>query len=140
METFFPSNCKFAVLAIANVRCDLPPDSKLSDGTRALTQFPIELDAQWQSWLGLDFSHIEESNLALFLTADSGSPVDQLSNSDATNHALAARLADIFSMLSLRGTIEYQKAFLFTGYTKDGRTVCQNCGSAMGKRWHSLRS
>jgi hypothetical protein len=122
METFFPSNCKFAVLAIADVRSDVPPDSVLPDGTRVLTKFPIVLDAQWQSWLGLDFSHIDSSNLALVLTTDTGFLADELPISDATNVALAGRLADIFSTLRLRGTIEYQKAFLLTGYTQDGET------------------
>lgn len=126
MEASLPSNCKFAVLAIADVRSDVPPDFALPDGTRVFTTFPIELDAKWQSWLGLDFSRIDDSNLVLVLTADAGFPIEQLSISDSTNVALAGRLADIFSMLRLRGTIEYQKAFLLTGHTKDGQTVCQN--------------
>src|SRR6202044_3084661 len=112
METVFPSNCKFAVLALANVRSDVPPDLVLPDGTRVFATFPIELDAKWQSWLGLDFSHIDSSNLVLVLTAEAGFPIEQLSISDSTNVTLAGRLADIFSMVRLRGTIEYQKAFL----------------------------
>jgi hypothetical protein len=39
---------------------------------------------------------------------------------------VAKQLDNLFSMLRLLGSIEYQSAFLVMGYTQNGKAVCQN--------------
>ena len=122
-----PSDCKFAFLGLTNVRVDLPSTGMaLPDGTRVFTQLPIELDSQWQSWLGIQASEISRANLVLARTATTGFAPEHLPISDNTNLDLAKQIENIFTMLRLLGTIEYETAFLIIGHVQQGRAVCQN--------------
>lgn len=122
-----PSDCKFAFLALTNVRADIPnPGITLPDGTEVLTQLPIELDSQWQSWLGIQASQISGANLVLVRTATAGFAPEHLAVSDNANLDLAKRIENIFTMLRLLGTTEYESAFLIIGHAHQGHPVCQN--------------
>jgi len=49
-------DCKFALLALANVRADIPEVGiTLPDDTRVLTLLPVDLGTQWEAWLGIEF-------------------------------------------------------------------------------------
>ncbi len=123
----FRNECKFAFLAFTNVRVDIPNVGiTLPDGTEVVTKFPIELDSQWQSWLGIQASQVSGANLVLARRATNGFPPESLPISDNTNWDLAKQIENVFSMLRLFGTIEYESAFLIIGHVQKGRAVCQN--------------
>ena len=68
MSAFPRSESKFALLALASVRTDMPNvGAVLPDATHVLTRLPIELDGQWQNWLGVESSHVSSANLVLAL-------------------------------------------------------------------------
>jgi hypothetical protein len=118
--------CKFALLAATGVRVDIPQDAiVLCDGTRILARFPIELGTHWQSWLGLKWQRLKESNLALLQVATAGFPVEQLSVFDDISAELERKVVSIFTMLRLLGTIEYETASVVTGYVHAGEDTCQ---------------
>jgi hypothetical protein len=122
-----PSDCKFAFLGLTHARVDIPNTGiTLPDGTEVFTQLPIELDSQWQAWLGIQASRIGGANLVLARMATSGFPPETLPISDNTNLDLAKQIENIFTMLRLSGTIEYEKAFLIIGHVRQGQPVCQN--------------
>ena len=123
----FPNDCKFAFLGLTNARVDIPATGiTLPDGTEVVTKFPIELNSQWQSWLGIQASQVNSANLVLARTATDGFPPASLPISDDTSWNLAKRIENVFSMLRLLGTIEYESAFLIMGYVQSGQTVCQH--------------
>jgi len=122
-----PSDCKFAFLGLTNVRVDIPNTRiTLPEGSEIFTQLPIELDSQWQSWLGIQASQVRSANLVLARTAITGFAPESLPISDNTNLDLAKQIENIFTMLRLLGTIEYESAFLIIGHVQQGRAVCQN--------------
>ena len=125
----FPSrghDCKFALLGLTNVRVDVPDSGVvLPDGTQVLTRFPIELNSQWQSWLGIELSQVTRANLVLVRSAEIGFPAEQLPISDDTSWLLAKQVENLVSLLRLIGTIEYESAFLVMGYMEQDRAVCQ---------------
>jgi hypothetical protein len=121
-----PSDCKFAFLALTNARVDIPNAGlTLPDGTEIFTQLPIELDSQWQGWLGIQASQITGANLVLARTAKSGFAPEHLPISDNTNLELAKQIDNIFTMSRLLGTIEYEGAFLIIGHVQQGRPICE---------------
>lgn len=120
-------DCKFALLGLTNVRADVSDSGVvLPDATQTLTRFPIDLSPQWQSWLGIEFSQVARANLVLVRSAETGFPAEQLPISDGTSWELAKDVENLFSMLRLLGTIEYESAFLVMGYMQQGRAVCQH--------------
>lgn len=122
-----PNESKFAFLGLTNVRADLPNTGiTLPDGTDVFNQLPIELDSQWQSWLGLQASQISRANLVLVRTATTGFASENLPISDNINLDLARQIENIFTMLRLLGTIEYESAFLIIGHVQQEHPVCQN--------------
>jgi hypothetical protein len=98
----------------------------LPDGTEVVTKFPIELNSQWQRWLGIQASQVSSANLVLARRAADGFPSGSLPISDGTSWDLAKRIENVFSMLRLLGTIEYESAFLIMGYVQSGQAVCQH--------------
>ena len=101
-----PSDCKFAFLGLTHARADIPNAGiTLPDGTEVFTQLPIELDSQWQSWLGIQASQVSSANLVLARTATTGYAPDHLPISDNTNLDLAKHIENIFTMLRLSGTM-----------------------------------
>jgi len=123
----FRNDCKFAFLGLTNARVDTPATGMtLPDDTEVVAKFPIELNSQWQSWLGIQASQVSSANLVLARTATDGFPPASLPISDDTNWNLAKRIENVFSMLRLLGTIEYENAFLIMGYVQNGQTVCQH--------------
>lgn len=122
-----PNESKFALLGLTHVRVDVPDTGVvLADGTEAVTRFPIELNSQRQNWLGIEASHVNDANLVLVRTAATGFAPEALPISDATSWELAKQAENVFSMLRLLGTIEYERAFLVMGYVQKGQIVCQN--------------
>lgn len=122
-----PNECKFALLGLTRVRVDLPAAGViLGDGTQVLSQFPFEMNSQWQSWLGIEAPQVSEANLIFARLATAGYPPAELPISDGTNVELAKQADNIFTMLRLLGTIEYERGFLVTGYVQNGQAVCQN--------------
>jgi len=122
-----PDECKFALLGLTHVRVDLPAAGVvLGDGTHVLSRFPFEMNSQWQSWLGIEASQVSEANFVLARMATTGFPPAALPVSDGTNSELAKQADNIFTMLRLLGTIEYERGFLVTGYVQNGQAVCQN--------------
>jgi hypothetical protein len=129
---------KFAALAIRSVRVDIARDGvSLVDGTQVLTTFPLSIDPQWKSWLGLESKTLKESNLVLVRIAKTGFPPERLAVSDDINEKLAKELIDIFSMLRLLGTIEYANASLLRGHVQAGRTEIRHFGNL--ERFHITR-
>jgi hypothetical protein len=125
--TGIPSDCKFAFLGLTDARVDIPDVGiTLPDGTHVFTQLPIELDSQWQSWLGIQASQISGANIVFVRTATTGFAPEHLPISDNTNLDMAKQIENIFTMLRLLGTIEYESAFLIIGHVQQGRAVCQN--------------
>ena len=123
----FRNECKFAFLGLTNVRADIPNAGvTLPDGTEVVTEFPIELDSQWQSWLGIQASRVREANLVFARRATNGFPPENLPISDDTSWDLAKQIENVFSMLRLLGTIEYESAFLIMGYVQKGKAICQH--------------
>lgn len=121
-----PHECKFALLALTKARMDVPDAGlALRDGTYVLMRFPIELSSKWHSWLGIESSQINGANLVLVRTAETGFRPEALPISDGTNWELAKHLDNLFSMLRLLGTLEYESAFLVMGYVLQDRAVCQ---------------
>lgn len=135
---YFSDECKFAILGLTSVRVDVPDTGLvLADGIRVLTRFPIELDSQWQSWLGIEASQVRGANLVLVHTAATGFPPEALLISDGISWDLAKQAENLFSMARLLGTIEYENAFLVMGYMQKGQAVCQHF-SKFG-RYHITR-
>jgi hypothetical protein len=125
MHPAFQPESKFGVLAISTVKADFPDGLQISDGITVLRKFPIELDSHWRDWLGLDFSKITDADLILVCAATTAT-TENLSVAGATNMELYNRLVEIFVMLRLLGTIEYDSAFVLTGYSDRERAFCQN--------------
>jgi hypothetical protein len=129
MDAFpgFPHECKFALLGLTNIRADVPEAGViLPAGIHVVTRFPIDMDAQWQNWLGIEFARLSEANLVFVRTAQTGFPLEALPISDNASWELAKQVENLFSMLRLLGTIEYESAFLVMGYMQQGRAVCQH--------------
>src|SRR5438445_162387 len=83
-----------------HVRAEIPNAGvTLPDGTEVVTEFPIELDSQWQSWLGIQASRVSEANLVFARRATNGFPPENLTISDNTNWDLAKQIENVFSML-----------------------------------------
>jgi hypothetical protein len=137
MHPLLPPECKFAVLALSNMRVDFPDALSLPDGIAALQKFPIDLDPNWQNWLGLDMPRVADANFILVCTARDGFPPGSLGISDATNLALSNRLVEVFVMLRLMGTVEYESAFFLTGFSRHDKTVCQSYSTLA--RFHITR-
>ena len=123
----FSNDCKFAFLGLTNARVDIPSAGiTLADGTEVLTKPPIDLDSEWQSWLGIQASQVSAADLVLARRAVDGFPPASLPISDDTSWNLAKQVENVFSMLRLLGTIEYESAFLIMGYLQNGQAVCQH--------------
>ena len=106
-------NCKFAVLAVHNVRADVPQIITLQDGTKALTAIPFPLDDHWRLWLGaMQSSNLEACNLFLVRTAVSGWSKGELPVFGGDLDAkLMGDVGGIFAFLRIVGGIEYTNAF-----------------------------
>lgn len=138
METGSPSvaehfilapNCKFAILAIHNVRADIPADLILQDGTRVASEtFPFELDEHWKDWLGsIQFSALQACNMFLVRTSTKGWQEGELAVSgDELSQGLQQGVGGLFAMLRWLGTIEYENAFMLAGYVQDGKPTCKH--------------
>src|SRR5580698_7349695 len=114
-ETFkLPANCKYAILAVHNIRVDLPPGLTLQDGTRIVVgRFPFALDDHWRAWLGsIQYDELQDCNLFLVRTATEW-PEGQLTiTGGEVDQRLQDSVGGVFAMLRLLGTTEYEKAFL----------------------------
>lgn len=121
-------NCKFAILAINDVRADIPGNLILQDGTRVLTSFPFELDEHWKDWLGtIQVNALKKSNLFLVRTAEGGWPDGQPSvHGGAVDMQLQSDILQVFTMLRLLGTIVYENAFMFGGHVISGKPECRS--------------
>jgi len=121
-------NCKFAVLALHNVRVDTPPFVILPDGTRVLKDFPFLLDDYWKDWLGtIQFKRLEACNLFLVRTATNGWQEGHLEVSGGEiDQKLQHDVGSLFAMLRLLGTIEYESAFMLAGYVQNARPTCRH--------------
>jgi len=122
-------NCKYAILAIHNVRVDVPADLILQDGTRiALETFPFALDDHWKDWLGtIQFNELQACNVFLVRTATEGWPEGHLPISgDEVSQRLQHEVGGLFAMLRMLGTIEYEGAFMLAGYVQEGKPTCKH--------------
>jgi hypothetical protein len=124
----FESNCKFAVLAIHNVRADVKDNLTLNDSTKVLNTFPFVLDDNWKNWLGtIQFNNLQSGNLFLVCTATEGWPEGHLAISGgAIDEKLQLELGGVFAMLRLLGTTEYENAFMLSGYIESGKPTCRH--------------
>jgi hypothetical protein len=122
-------NCKYAILAIHNVRVEVPPNLILQDDTRvALETFPFALDDHWKDWLGtIQFNELKACNLFLVRTATEGWPEGHLPISgDEVSQRLQHEVGGLFAMLRMLGTIEYEDAFMLAGYVQEGKPTCKH--------------
>ena len=124
----FPSNCKFAVLAVHNVRVDVVPDLILRDGTRVLTKFPFALENHWRTWLGsMQSERLQSCNLFLLRTATSGWDNGQLAIfGGEVDSRLMDEVGGVFAFLRLVGTIEYEDAFVLAGHVEETKATCRH--------------
>jgi hypothetical protein len=98
-----PNDCKFAFLGLTNARVDIPATGvTLPDGTEVVTKLPIELNSQWQGWLGIQAPQVSSANLVLARTAADGFLPGNLPISDDTSWDLAKRIENVFSILTSR--------------------------------------
>ncbi len=123
-------NCKFAILVVNLVRVDVPENLVLQDGTRVLRAWPLAVNSPWKEWLGSNtLGKLQSCNLFLLRTATTGWPMGQLNVSgDAISTRLQAEVGRLFAMLRLLGTIEYDEAFVLSGYVENGDPVCRHFG------------
>ncbi len=127
---FLEPNCKFAILAIHNVRTDVLSDLILQDKTRVFNGFPFTLEDHWRDWLGtIQFNELKDCNLSLVRTASEGWPDEQLSiYGGAVDTELLSHVDRVFAMLRLLGTIEYMNAFVVAGYVENEIPTCRHFG------------
>lgn len=123
----FESDCKFAILAIHNVRANVASGIILQDGTHVLGDFPFSLEDHWRDWIGtIQFDKLQHCNLFLVRTATHGWPEGQLQIAgDQISEQLHHSLGSIFAMLRLLGTTEYGDAFTLAGYVENGIVTCR---------------
>ena len=121
-------NCKYAILAVHNVRADVPPNLILQGGIRVASgSFPFPLDDHWKEWLGtIQFNALQACNLFLVRTSTEGWPEgDLVVSGDEVSQSLQQEVGGLFAMLRLLGTIEYENAFMLAGYVQDGKSTCK---------------
>jgi len=119
----FPENCKFAALAVQNVRTDVRSELTIRPGTIAVTKLPFPLENHWRLWLGaMQSSNLENCNLFLVSVATSGWPEGQLAVFGGhVDSELMDSLGGLFAFLRVVGAIEYTDAFMVAGHVEDGR-------------------
>jgi len=124
-------NCKFAILALHDVRADVPTDLILQDGTRVLSSFPFSLENHWKDWLGtIQFNSLKNCKLFLVRAATEGWPDGQLSIFGGPVDAeLQSHIRRVFEMLRLVGAINYQDAFMLGGHVVNGESECRQFAS-----------
>src|SRR5208337_752703 len=120
-------NCKFAILALHNVRADVPTDLILQDGTRVLSSFPFSLENHWKDWLGtIQFNRLKNCNLFFIRTATEGWPTGHLQIfGGPIDEDLQSHTGRVFGMLRLLGAINYQDAFMLGGHVVNGESECR---------------
>lgn len=96
-----------------------------------LENFPFTLNDYWKDWLGtIQFSHLKACNLFLVRTATEGWPEGHLQASgDAVDLRLQREVGNLFTMLRLIGTIEYEHAFMLAGWVANNEPVCPHFGA-----------
>lgn len=124
MNLAIPDDCKFSMLAIHSVRADISKDGIiLPDGTLVLTSIPLEIDVRWKEWLGsTTVKQLGGCNVVFLRIATTGWSADSLPIMDEVNEQLGRELHSLFAALRLLGQIEYDGAFQFDGYLKDGQS------------------
>ena len=127
---FLEPNCKFAILAIHNVRVDVPSNLVLPDNTRVFNGFPFTLEDHWRDWLGtIQFDELKDCNFSLVRTAAQGWPDGQLSIYGGTvDMELLSHVDRLFTMIRLLGTVEYNNAYVLAGYVENERPTCKHFG------------
>lgn len=127
---FLEPNCKFAILAVHNVRMDVSSDLILQDKTRVFNSFPFTIEDHWRDWLGtIQFNELKDCNLSLVRTATEGWPDGQLSIYGGTvDIELLSYVDRVFTMLRLLGTIEYTNAFVLAGHVENELPTCRHFG------------
>ncbi|MGA2965070.1 MAG: hypothetical protein ABSD64_02590 [Terriglobales bacterium] len=127
---FLEPNCKFAILAIHNVRVNVLSDLILPDKTRVFNSFPFTIEDHWRDWLGtIQFNQLKDCNLSFVRTATEGWPDGQLSIYGGTvDMELLSQVDRVFAMLRLLGTIEYENAFVLAGYVENELPTCRHFG------------
>lgn len=123
----FETDCKFAILAVHNVRADVEAGITLQDGTQVLNNFPVALEDHWREWIGtIQFKKLQGCNLFLLRSATEGWAQGQLQIAgDQVSEQLHHDLGSIFAMLRMLGTIEYEGAFTLAGYVESGKVTCR---------------
>jgi hypothetical protein len=119
-----PDNSKFAIIAMSNVATDIQ-EALISygDSTFVSVKLPFNLAAHWLDWLGrIESDNLTGCNLFIERFRSSGVAANELNTVDSVNTELQSYAYSVFSLLHLLGTWEYErgKAYLLTGYIKDG--------------------
>ncbi len=123
----FEPNCKFAILAIQNVRTKVESGVVLQDGTQVLGNIPFVLEDHWKEWIGsIQFKNLQACNLLLLRSANHGWAQGQLQVAgDQVSEQLWNDLSNMFAMLRMLGSIEYESAFTMAGYVEKGNVTCR---------------
>lgn len=123
----FEADCKFAILAIHDVRANLASETVLQDGTHVVEDFPFSLEEHWRDWIGtVQFEKVCRSNLFLIRSATQGWPEGQLQVAgDPVSEQLQDDLGSIFAMLRMLGTIEYDSAYTLSGHVEERNATCR---------------
>lgn len=112
---------KFALLAIENVRSELPADNivQLFDGTWVLAGVPVDIERSWQESIGrLRVESLRRANFVLLRSKLSTDP--RILNRE--HYDLSYHCERIFSMLQLSGGLEYEGAALLAGSFLSGES------------------
>ena len=135
----FEANCKFAIVAIHNVRADVAPGVILQDGTRVWGHFPFTLDECWKDWLGTSqFNSLAACNLFLVRSVTEGWQNGYLTVAgDVVSEKLQWEVGSLFAMLRFLGTIEYEDAFVLAGHVENGNPMCRHF--AKTERFNKMR-
>jgi hypothetical protein len=119
-DIIFEPNCKFAILAIHDVRADVPAGLVLQDGTKVLDNFPFKLDDDWKRWLGsVQVGQLDsKENLFFVRTATGGS--------GTVDEELQSQLHGVVVMLRSLGAFMHENMFMLDGHVVNGKPDCHH--------------
>lgn len=119
-----PDDRKFAIIAIKNIATDIE-ESFISriDSTIVSPTLPFQMEEHWRDWLGkIQSDNLEGCNLFIERFSTTSWAANQLEVLDQINESLKHEVHELFSLLHLLGTWEYERShvYLLTGYIRDG--------------------
>jgi hypothetical protein len=124
LVTSLTEDRKFAIIAVGNIATTIN-EKPISDGDSTIVShtLPFQIEEHWRDWLGrIQINNLAGCNLFIERFSTSGWAADQLEILDAGNERLKNEVEELFSLLHLLWTWEYERShvYLLTGYVKGG--------------------